>query len=877
MFRIILLSFFTFSVLFGKAQQITHGPIVGGATDTSARFVLFSNTPATLGIQVATNQFFNPIVAQASVPTDVANGNVARLQISGLQPQTQYFYRPTINGAFVSGDVRYFKTYPSKAVADNFVITFGSCQNEDRNDDIVFAEMLNHNADLFLQVGDWGYPDNTDNLPNNPDYFPVNYNRVITSYKNKYNYAYMKQFLKTVTMAYTWDDHDYVNDNSSRNTASYTDFGIPVQIVEVPIQPETRRNAIKGYFDLFPAYEPVDSSEGIFHKFLFGNVEVYMLDDRSARSPNTDGLVNVNGNWQFSPPPGHTIIGDIQRAWLLENLKKSTATWKLITTATAFNKTYRNVINPLLNLPNIAGLPIASAVIDCWSGFPADQDSIINTVQQNGIDGVLMLSGDTHTAAMDDGGAGGLPEIMAGCLSQSNSTLFTTVPLLQFGLQWNKGGQGISTNNTNTSFGKLSVFGDDSLRMELVDANGTVFAQHTLLSCSYQSGLKVAATTTNVICNGENNGTITINATGGVAPYSYSLTGENYQANNVFENLAAGKYYAVVKDNNGCIKQTIVTINEPPVFNTSYTSVNATCNGAQNGRVFLLASGGQQPYSYSWSNNATVSNLQNLAAGNYTITIRDASGCERNYSVDINEPSAIQASLVVSDATCSNSNNGSLKIVISGGNAPYNLTWSNGSSATTRDSLLPGNYNYTVVDSNNCIYNGVATVGSPAPVQVNATVVPDISANGEGAIYAVATGGTPPYNYTWLNGSTNDSLENLSAGSYLVQVIDANGCRTSRAFVVNGATWIEDDEIVNISVYPNPAQEYINVSLALPFTAAVHVQVVNTLGQEMYSANYTAIKTATIPIETKLFATGNYFVKVESEFFSKRIRFVVAK
>jgi hypothetical protein len=602
-----------------------------------------------------------------------------------------------------------------------------------------------------------------------------------------------------------------------------------------------------------------------------------MLDDRSARSPNTDGLVNVNGNWQFSPPPGHTIIGDIQRTWLLENLRKSTATWKLVTTATAFNKTYRNVINPLLNLPNIAGLPIASAVIDCWSGFPADQDSIINTVQQNGIDGVLMLSGDTHTAAMDDGGAGGLPEIMAGCLSQSNSTLFTTVPLLQFGLQWNKGGQGISTNNTNTSFGKLSVFGDDSLRMELVDANGTVFAQHTLLSCSYQSGLKVAATTTNVICNGENNGTITINATGGVAPYSYSLTGENYQANNIFENLAAGKYYAVVKDNNGCIKQTIVTINEPPVFNTSYTSVNATCNGAQNGRVFLLASGGQQPYSYSWSNNATVSSLQNLAAGNYTITIRDASGCERNYSVDINEPSAIQASLVVSDATCSNSNNGSLKIVISGGNAPYNLTWSNGSSATTRDSLLPGNYNYTVVDSNNCIYNGVATVGSPAPVQVNATVVPDISANGEGAIYAVATGGTPPYNYTWLNGSTNDSLENLSAGSYLVQVIDANGCRTSRAFVVNGATWIEDDEIVNISVYPNPAQEYINVSLALPFTAAVHVQVVNTLGQEMYSANYTAIKTATIPIETKLFATGNYFVKVESEFFSKRIRFIVAK
>ncbi len=860
-----------------KAQQITHGPIAGGATDTSVRMVAFTNAPATIGVQLSKNPFFNPVVAQVSASTNSANGNAVKLEVTGLEPQTRYYYRPTINGAFVSGDVRSFKTYPSKAVADNFVITFGSCQNEDRTEDLVYAEMQNHNPDLFLQVGDWGYPDDTDNLPNDPDFFPVDYNRVIQAFKNKYDYTYMKQFLKNVTMDYTWDDHDYVNDNSSRNSGSYTDFGIPVQILEVPILPETRRNTIKGYYDLFPAYDPVDSTEGIFHKFIFGNVEVFMLDDRSARTPNTDALVNVNGNWQFIPPPGHTIIGDIQRTWLLENLKKSTATWKLIITATAFNKTYRNVINPLLNLPNIAGLPIVSAVIDCWSGFPADQDSILEAVNQNGIDGVVMLSGDTHTAAMDDGGAGGLPEIMAGCLSQSNSTLFTTVPLLQFGLEWNKGGQGISTNNTNTSFGKLSVFGDDSLRMELIDVNGTIFATHTIKSCSQQSGLKINALATNITCNGNNDATITISASGGTPPYTYTLTGDNYQTSELFENLPAGKYYTAVKDNNGCIKQTIIEISEPPIFNTSFVSADAKCNGEANGRIFLLASGGQQPYSFTWSNGLSASSSQSLTAGMYDITISDANGCEKNYSVDINEPSPIEATFVVSEATCSNSSNGSVKVLLQGGIPPYVFTWNNGNTSLTRDSLAPGNYAYTVTDSAGCVVTGSVAVGSPAPIQVLADVIPDFSGNGEGAIYLNVSGGTPPYNYTWINGSTEDSLENLSTGNYLVQVTDFYGCRTSRSFVVSGPTWIDDAAFLDIRLYPNPVKEFINIEMNLPFTTDILVTITNTLGQDVLVNKFASVKKQALSLDVSKLATGNYIANIESQNFSKRIRFIVAQ
>jgi phosphodiesterase/alkaline phosphatase D-like protein len=860
-----------------RAQYITHGPVAGGVTDTSARFVMFTNIVANMGIQVSVNSAFSPVLTQSSSVTNASCGNCATINISGLQPNTKYFYRPLINGVFISGMVNSFKTYPEKSVAGNYVITFGSCMNESRTDDAVFDEMANHNPDLFLHVGDWGYPDVTDNLPSNPDYFPNDYNRVIQAFKNKYDYTHLKQFLKNVPVDYVWDDHDYVNNNTSRTGSSITDFGIPVTVAEVPIPPQTRSNIIKGYYEMFSGYAPVDSSEGIFHKFVFGNVEVYMLDNRAARSPNTEALVNVGGNWTFAPPPGHSIIGDVQRTWLLDNLKKSTATWKLITTATAFNKTYGNTFSSLINLPNLAGLPLMASLIDCWSGFPMDQDTIINTVNRNGIDGVLMLSGDTHTSAIDDGQAGGLPEIMAGCLSQSNSTLYTTVPLLQFGLEWNKGGQGISTNNVNDAFGKLSVFGDDSLQMQLIDENGTRIATHTMYSCSYQTGLKINAAAVNVTCNGNADGKILISATGGTPPYSYSVDGETYQTDSVIQNLPPGKYYPVVKDNNGCIKQTKIEIAEAPVFNVSPSSSDVACNGENTGSAFFNVSGGQFPYQYEWSNGATSGGLFNLSAGNYYATVSDAYGCKKTFSINISEPDSLSTGLVASSASCSNSSDGSVKVLITGGVAPYAISWNNSTDSTSRDNLSPGNYSFTVTDANNCLINGVATIPAPTAIQVTGTVVPDFSGNGEGAIYLNAFGGTAPYSYIWFNGSSNDSLENLSAGNYLVQIIDANGCRTSKSFVVTHATYVEDENLIGLNIFPNPAQQHLNIELQLPFAAGITLKILNVLGEEVIIKKYQQIKKNTLSIDIHQLSSGNYFLQIESEKFRKAGKFSVRR
>jgi phosphodiesterase/alkaline phosphatase D-like protein len=860
-----------------SSQTITHGPVAGGVTDTSARFIMFANSPATLGIQVSANSAFNPVVSQASAMTSASCGNCAIVNVSGLQSNTRYYYRPVINGAYVTGDVRSFKTFPEKSSSGNYVITFGSCMNENRTDDAVFAAMTPHQPDLFLQIGDWGYPDYTDNLPNNPDYFPNDYTRVIESYKNKYNYTHLKELLKNVPVDYVWDDHDYVNNNASRTGSPITDFGIPVTVMEVPIPPQTRRNSIRGYYELFPGYAPVDSSEGIFHKLVYGNVEIYMLDNRAARSPNTEALVNVNGSWTFSPPPGHSIIGNIQREWLLNNLKKSAATWKLIVTGTAFNKTYGNTFSALLSLPNLAGLPLAATLIDCWSGFPMDQDSLINAVNQHQIDGVVILSGDTHTSAMDDGQAGGLPEIMAGCLSQSNSTLYTTVPLLQFGLVWNKGGQGITTNNVNDAFGKISVFGDDSLRMELIDENGVLIARHTIYSCSFQTGLNLSAQVKNVTCHGSADGEIYLTVTGGFPPYFYSIDGEHYQSDSVLRALPPGKYYPVVKDSRGCIRQTKITLNEAPPFNVTEVVSDANCYGSNDGSAFFYVSGGQPPYRYYWSTGATTGGIFNMPAGNYAATVSDAYGCEKLVPIAIHQPDSLQISLNIASAACSYSNDGSVKVLVTGGAPPYNILWSNGSNSFDRNDLTPGNYSFTITDANGCTKSSIATVTGPLPLNVNATIIPDYSGNGEGAIYLTVSGGTPPYTSTWINGFIGDSLINLRAGNYLVQVADANGCRVSRSFAVGAPLYIDDQNQIALHLFPNPAHNTLSVEWSLPVTDNVMLSVYNILGKAFIHEYFQSVKKHHFVLDVSLLPAGSYVLLIEGERFKKFTRFVISR
>lgn len=130
---------------------------------------------------------------------------------------------------------------------------------------------------------------------------------------------------------------------------------------------------------------------------------------------------------------------------------------------------------------------------------------------------------------------------------------------------------------------------------------------------------------------------------------------------------------------------------------------DVSCKGGSNGSVSLVASGGNPPYSYQWSNGNSSSNMENLSAGDYQATVTDNDGSMITIPVVITEPEALQSTISISNPTCVNATDGSATLLVSGGTPPYIYKWSTGSTTPTINNLHPGTYGLTITDANNCL------------------------------------------------------------------------------------------------------------------------------------------------------------------------------
>ncbi len=202
------------------------------------------------------------------------------------------------------------------------------------------------------------------------------------------------------------------------------------------------------------------------------------------------------------------------------------------------------------------------------------------------------------------------------------------------------------------------------------------------------------------------------------------------------------------------------------------------CFGQSNGKITAVPSGGTPPLVYAWSTSATIDSIQNLSAGNYSVTITDSQGCSGNTSVTLSTPAQLSLSATVQNVTCNGANNGTVALATTGGTPGYNYLWNPAQpNAATATGLTPGNYTATVTDAFGCSASASASVSQPTIFSVSTLSFNATSFGGnEGWAFVIATGGTPGYTYTWSNGSSNDTIQNLNAGTYYVTVCDANGC-----------------------------------------------------------------------------------------------------
>ena len=335
--------------------------------------------------------------------------------------------------------------------------------------------------------------------------------------------------------------------------------------------------------------------------------------------------------------------------------------------------------------------------------------------------------------------------------------------------------------------------------------------------------ISIIGSINNVLCCGAAEGAISTIVSGGTSPYSYFWTTNNGNipmGQNTFPNLGspinpfgliAGSYHLQVTDANGCSDTATFTITENCFTPTLDSVVNTPCEG---GSVFFTFNGGTGPYYSELYLNGLICNslgseleeqmsVNGLISGVYILNLTDATGCSNSQIFAISSPTPISAQTNLSSPNCSDDMNGMINQTLTGGSGPLSYVWANGETTEDIMNVGVGIYSVTITDSLGCIILYSYTLTEPSQIVINGSI------NGN-AIDLAVSGGTPGYTFSWSNGATTEDLSNLSSGTYSVTVTDANNCTSTASFTVN-IVGLEQQESIELQVFPNPAQDIVSI------------------------------------------------------------------
>lgn len=241
------------------------------------------------------------------------------------------------------------------------------------------------------------------------------------------------------------------------------------------------------------------------------------------------------------------------------------------------------------------------------------------------------------------------------------------------------GGTGPYTVSWNTSPEQNSVVAMNlkagTYIVTVTDKNNCIDTDTVIIT--EPPAINISESHTDVFCKGEQNGTATIDASGGTPPYAYLWNTVPEQTERTAVGLAAGDYTVQITDVNGCQTSRTVFITEPELLTAETVSSDASCFGKNDGTASVSSvSGGTPPYSYLWNSTPAQSTQTavGLMAGTYNVTITDKNGCVRNIDVSIDEPDVLTAILSGQYAECPLISD-TLTVQINGGVPPYNYLW----------------------------------------------------------------------------------------------------------------------------------------------------------------------------------------------------------
>jgi large repetitive protein len=369
-------------------------------------------------------------------------------------------------------------------------------------------------------------------------------------------------------------------------------------------------------------------------------------------------------------------------------------------------------------------------------------------------------------------------------------------------------------NNFFSTAEDLAAISAGNYHLVVTDANGCTRFNDPVVTQPGNLQITFSASSyngPNTSCAGASDGSIDLTITGGSGSYSASWSGPNGFTSTTEDigGLVAGSYQVTVTDGNGCSLQGSIALAAPTLAQATLTlsdnnGYGVSCNGATDGSISLDLAGGTAPFTSVWSGpngfTSTDADITGLAVGTYDLFVTDANGCITNASANILAPTALGSNLQVmlypggTQISCAAVNDGAIDLSITGGVAPYAISWTNGLGFSSTDedisALEAGGYQATITDANGCSTTAFATLIAPEPIGLSAQLSgmngSNVSCDGatDGSIDLTMSGGTAPYAFIWDNGSTDEDLTGIGAGTYAVTAVDANGCAMNASYTL---------------------------------------------------------------------------------------------
>lgn len=355
-------------------KRLMQGPVLGWCSSDAAAVWTRCSGAWSVCIEYDLDPAFRTPQRTPARTADPADDHVQTHLLTGLQPGRTYVYRVRVNDVVNPEDQGFEPCRLTTAPVgpERFRLAFGSCARRARYPvQPIWRAIETARPDMFIWAGDAIYADSLD-----PEVLAEEYRR-------QRDLPEIRRFMASTPQFCIWDDHDYgLNDQDRRH---------PGKVEALAMFNRYWPNPSTGLPDM----------RGAFFRWSRGGVDFFFLDVRYHRDPNEE-----------PDHPGKTMLGVVQRRWLLDGLKASTATFKVLISGSGWND------------GKVEGA-------DSWSSFTHERDTILDQIMADGVTGVVLLSGDTHFGEMNclpwsERGGYDLYEFVSSPLAQDTVDLYLT-------------------------------------------------------------------------------------------------------------------------------------------------------------------------------------------------------------------------------------------------------------------------------------------------------------------------------------------------------------------------------------------------------------------------------------------------------------------